>query len=110
MYEVDPIINLDDRDDYIKIDDDDSDDSDDFLASLFNDSADPVENLIETNSSLEPVYRERVPEINAKHMNKSEAGERQRGSIASRRHIIRSILTSYRYANRTRGRFPPQNG
>jgi hypothetical protein len=79
MYEVGPVTGLDDRDDHVKADSDDSDNS---LASLFKDSADPVEDLIDTNSSLDSICHERVPGTKVKHIYRSRAEQSHGGSIA----------------------------
>jgi hypothetical protein len=95
---------LDGRNDHVKADGDDSDDS---LASLFEDSADPVEDSIDTNSSFDSVCRERVPGTEVKHIHRSRAGQSHGGSIASPRDRVSSILTLYRHATRTAGRCQP---
>jgi hypothetical protein len=59
--------------DHVKADGDDSDDS---LASLFQDST-------YTKSSLDPECHERASGPNVKHMDRSTAGQSQGGSMAS---------------------------
>jgi hypothetical protein len=98
MCEVGPVTVLDDRDDHVKADGEDSDHS---LASLFEDSAALAQDSTDTNSNLDPVCRERVPGTEVKHMDRSRAGQSHGEFIASTRDRVGSILTPYRYANRT---------
>jgi hypothetical protein len=73
------VTGLDDRDDHVKAD---GDDSNDFLVSFFEDSADLIKDSIETNFSLDSVYRERVSGTEIKYIYRLRAEQSYNEFIA----------------------------